>query len=1132
MKPFVLIAILFILSHSIPAKSQSANFSVGSWYQVSVSEAGVYKIDGLTLKKWGVTLNALASNTIRLYGNGGAMLPESNSVERVVGLQENAIQVVDGGDGFFNENDFFLFYAPGPHRWSGKSVEQTLRHQKNLYANEAYYYLTIGGAGLRIGRREVTGLATETIDAFEDRYFYENDLVNLLKSGKQWLGEEFANLPGKKTSYEFTVPMPQLLSGESVFFRSNVAARSVGASSSFNATVNGISVLRQTIFPVSNDQYASAANLEESEVEFPLNQSSITVRYDFSPGSVGATGWLNWFEVMAKRKLDMSGLNQLHFYHSAASAGLPLVFSLKNAEKSLQVWEVTNPLRPVGLATVSEGNNILAKDFSGEGKTYIAFGVQGYLTVKGGRQISNQQLRTLRAIDYLIVSHPTLRAEGQRLAEWHRTNNNLNSAVVTTEEIYHEFSSGTPDPSAIRDYVRFLRDTAIAAGMLPPRYLLLLGDASYDYQDRIPDNTNLVPCFESFDSFNPLATYASDDFFGLLDEEEDVNLSKPSLLDIGIGRIPARNATEAKAVVDKIIRYHEPSSMGGWRNEITLVADDEDNNLHLEDAEYHAGLIQTMTDKIPNKIYLDAFRQQSGSGGSRYPEATIAVNNRILSGTLIWNYSGHGGFRRLAEEVILDNDMVNKWNNGDKLPLFVTATCDFAPYDNPSVNSLGESLLLRERIGAIALMTTTRVVFAFSNKIINHNFFKKALELDATGNYPTLGESIRQTKNLTYSTFGDIVNNRKFMLLGDPAMRIGLANLKVRTTLINGKSVGTDTLKALEKYEINGEIIDANDQRITDFNGNVYPVIYDKIQTLRTRGNDPSSQAVDFQVQNNVLFKGKTQVTNGRFTYSFIVPKDINYNFGNGLISYYAEDGKRAAAVNEKSIVVGGLSNAPVTDDQGPLIRAWMNDEKFVNGGLVNQTPQLLLKFFDSSGVNASGGGIGHDITATLDDDPQQFFVLNDFYVAESGSFQRGSLRFQLPSLSEGNHFLRIKAWDVLNNSSEATIDFRVAKDEELNISNVYNYPNPFTSSTTFMFEHNRPGDLLQASVNIYTISGMLVKNIRQAINSKGNRSFEINWDGTDHFGRKIGRGVYIYQLEITDSAGKKKSVRQKLVLL
>jgi hypothetical protein len=370
------------------------------------------------------------------------------------------------------------------------------------------------------------------------------------------------------------------------------------------------------------------------------------------------------------------------------------------------------------------------------------------------------------------------------------------------------------------------------------------------------------------------------------------------------------------------------------------------------------------------------------------------------------------------------------------------------------------------------------------------------------------------------------------MLLGDPAMRIGLANYNVRTTFINNKPVGTDTLKALEKYEITGEIIDPLGQRMTDFNGYAYPVIYDKVQTLRTRGNDPSSQSVDFQVQNNVIFKGKTQVTNGNFTYSFIVPKDINYNFGNGLISYYAEDGKRAAAANEKMIVVGGLSNMPVTDAQGPLIRAYMNDEKFVNSGLVNQTPQLLLKFFDSSGVNASGGGIGHDITATLDDDPQQFYVLNDFYVAESGSFQRGSLRFQLPSLTEGNHFLRIKAWDVLNNSSEVKIDFRVAKDEELSISNVYNYPNPFTANTTFMFEHNRPGDVLQASVNIYTISGMVVKNIRQTINTKGNRSFEINWDGTDHFSRKIGRGVYIYQLEITDSAGKKRSVRQKLVLL
>jgi hypothetical protein len=476
--------------------------------------------------------------------------------------------------------------------------------------------------------------------------------------------------------------------------------------------------------------------------------------------------------------------------------------------------------------------------------------------------------------------------------------------------------------------------------------------------------------------------------------------------------------------------------------------------------------------------------------------------------------------------------MVNTWNNTDKLPLFVTATCDFAPYDNPSINSLGESLLLRDRVGAIALMTTTRVVFAFSNRVINNNFFQIALTPNSDGLYPSLGESIMLTKNLTYSRFGDVINNRKFTLLGDPALRLGISENKVRTTFINGKSFNADTLRALSKYEIKGEVTDKDGNRRTNFNGDIYAVIYDKPQTLSTLKNDAGSKLQNFTVQNNIVFKGKSRANAGEFSLNFVVPKDINYSFDKGLISYYGYGAGITAFSNERDIYVGGIGNVAIIDNQGPLIKAYLNDEKFVDGGITNENPLLLLKLFDSSGINSAGAGIGHDISATIDGDFKQYYVLNDFYSAESGSYQRGSLRFQLPPLKEGDHFIDLKVWDVVNNSSSYRINFKVVKDVELSLANVYNYPNPFTTRTKFMFEHNRPGDMLQVQVRIYSVAGNLVKTINQTINSTGNRSFDIEWDGTDNFGRKIGRGVYIYDLNIKDSKGKKRSARQKLVLL
>ena len=1107
-----------------------AQLEQGSWYQLPVSKTGVYRIDGQQLKSWGISLNGLNASSIRLYGNGGGMLPEANGIAVPNGLTENAILVADGGDGIFNEQDFFLFYGQAPDTWQYDASAGRHLFQKHLYAKENFYYLTIGGTGLRINGFQPSGSASYTVTDFEDRYHYESDLDNLLKSGKEWIGEEFSLSPGKKNVYQFAVNFPHIISGTQALFRTSLAARSVGASSNFGVQINGQTILNQSISPVFNDPYAPIANMTFPQANWTISQSAVNVQFAFNTGSVGGTGWLNWFELFVKRKLDLSGIDQLLFYQaSPSSMGAVADFRLANADPSVIIWNISDPLRPRRMITTPAGNEMIFLDSVRGSCTWVAFRPQNYLRISSVNMVPNQSLRALSNTDYLIVTHPNFLTQAQRLAQWHQTNQQLNTVVVTTGQIYHEFSSGKQDPSAIRNFVRYLHQKALTNNQSAPKYLLLFGDGSYDYLDRVAGNTNFVPVYESVRSLEPLETYTSDDFFGYLEPSEDINLNQSSTLDIGIGRIPAKTPEEATSTVDKIIRYHETSSYGFWRNEITLVADDQDNNLHFDDAEEHARLIQSTTNRIPQKIYLDAYRQQSGSGGSRYPEATLAVNNRILSGTMIWNYSGHGGFRRLAEEVILDNDMVNSWDNSNKLPLFVTATCDFAPYDNPQINSLGENLLLRPRTGAIALMTTTRVVFAFSNRIINNNFFRAALQPEPDGKYLTLGEAIRRTKNLTSN---DPVNNRKFTLLGDPAMRLGFPDQKVRTVSVNGKPITEDTLKALNQYEIKGEVTDVSGNKLTDFNGEVYPVIYDKSQRLSTRKNDPDSRVAEFSVQNNIIFKGKTRAVNGEFSYSFIVPKDINYSFGKGLVSYYAWDGKRSAGANEQQLTIGGVSTNPLTDQTGPQIRAFLNDQNFVNGGIVNQTPLLILQLFDSSGINSAGAGIGHDITAMIDDQPNQFYVMNDFYVADEGSFQRGSVRFQLPAMEEGFHFLTIKVWDVLNNSSTYRLEFNVVKDRELTLANVYNYPNPFTTSTRFMFEHNRPGDQLQATIQIFTVSGQLVKKISQTINSKGNRSFELEWDGTDHFGRKVGRGVYIYQVDIKDSQGKKQSARQKLVLL
>jgi hypothetical protein len=1133
---YTVLLIAFFLTVAASAQRTYRSNSVlamGDWYKLAVKQPGVHRINIPLLQSLGVNTTSLQSGSIRLFGNGGEMLPEDNVVVSPDDLLENAIMVVDGGDGVLNGNDYILFYANGPQQWTKDSANKRFHHRKNLYSNESFYFLNISGTGLRVQNRTVAGAPGQTISSFKDRIFHELDTTNFLKSGKEWYGEEFSNMPGGTLNRSFNFSNTNFLTGP-VQIVSNVAARSNGVASSFIIRVNNINVAQHTVNSVGTGTYDPVASAHELVASFNLSQTSLNLQYNYQPGSVNAQGWLNWFELFPQRQLSMTGVDQLLFRDwETVGAGNVTEFRLQAAVSSTLVWDITDPLRPQNMTGTLNGSEFRFVNSAERLREYVAFNQTNFLQPTAVGKISNQNLHGAANPNYIIVAHSSLLSEAQRLGAWHRQNQSLTTLTVSTEQVYNEFSSGSPDPTAIRNFVKMFYDRAGADTTKRPRYLLLFGDASYDYLNRVSGNTNLVPCFESEISLDPLSTYTSDDFFGMLDDNDFINRLFPiSLLDIGIGRIPAKNIQEAKSVVDKVVRYHAKESFGPWRNDLTLVADDEDNNIHLDDAELHASVIEQNKNNNVSKIYLDAYRQQSGSGGSRYPEVNQAINNKIFAGTLIWNYSGHGGSRRLAGEAVLEQDMVNSWKNSNKLPLFITATCDFAPYDNPTVNSIGENILLRDQTGAIALMTTTRVVFAFSNRIMNNNYFRIALQPDANGVYPSLGDAVKRAKNYTYQTFGDIINNRKFTLLGDPAVRLGFPTLKVRTTTINNQIPLADTLKALDRYSIKGEVTDASGNKLNNFNGTVYPVIYDKVQQVKTFGNDAGSVAVNFNQQSNIIFKGKAKVTNGEFVYTFVVPKDINYQFGNGKISYYADNGTVDGNGAETNIIVGGASNNPVIDNAGPTIKAYLNDEKFVNGGIANETPVLLVKLADSSGINTVGTGIGHDLTATLDDDNSQLFVLNDYYEADADSYQQGTARFQLPVLTEGLHVLKIKAWDVQNNSNEYRLEFRVIKDEELKLAHVYNYPNPFTTHTKFMFEHNRPGDQLKVLIRIYSVSGKVVKTITRTIFNEGNRSFDIEWNGTDDFGQKIGRGVYIYQLEVKDSFGKKQSALQKLVLL
>ncbi|MEK7225475.1 MAG: type IX secretion system sortase PorU, partial [Bacteroidota bacterium] len=684
--------------YAAPQRVYSPNsaLSTGNRYKFSTKEPGVYKIDIPFLSNLGVNTANLASGSIRIYGNGGQMLSESNAGTWMDDLQENSIMIVDGGDGIINGSDYILFYAAGPDEWIKDSINQRFAHRKNIYNDRSFYFLSVGGNGKRIANAAIVTSPNISVTNFSERFYHELDTVNFLASGKEWYGEELSDLPGRALTRNFSVNLPNIANNTPVTLQTNCVARSVGTGSRFDIRINNQPAGQLLINPVNGGPYDLFAQQATGFATGVSSANSVNVGFTYVPGSFNAQGWINWFELFIRRTISLNGIDQLLFRDWSSVGSNIAEFVVANATANTQVWDITDPMNPAKMQGNFSGTEFRFINSCARLREYIAFNPANFLIPSAVGKIANQNLHSAAPTDLLIITHPTLLSQAQRLGQVHQQAG-MRTLTITTEQVYNEFGSGSADPTAIRDFVKMYWDKFGASAADRPKYLLLFGDASYDYKDRITGNTNLVPAYENNFSLDPLSTYASDDFFGFLDNNEDINSgSVTNLLDVGIGRIPAKNIEEAKNFVDKLTDYLAPQSLGAWRNNLTFIADDEDNNLHLQDAEIITGTgASTAPVFNQQKVYLDAFQQESSPGGSSYPQAVQASNNQIYNGTLIWNFTGHGGSSRLAEETILDQAMVNNWNNANRLPLFITATCDFAPYDNPAINSIGENILLR-----------------------------------------------------------------------------------------------------------------------------------------------------------------------------------------------------------------------------------------------------------------------------------------------------------------------------------------------------------------------------------------------------------------------------------------------------
>ena len=1128
-----------------PYTSTSA-LSNGTVYKFGVSQNGVYKLDYNFLKtELGISnLESIDPRTIRLYGNGGAMLPEKTDAARTDDLEENAITVVGEADGKFDNSDYILFYALGPAPWTYRpsASDPELTVQQHLYDRYAYYFIKTGaGQGLRVQEQASVPAAAVT-ETFDDVQRREDELENLLDffnsaqgSGKRWFGDYFYQTRERTYTFDF----PNLAPGSSARFKAEFAGRcAIGTTlqiqaggASFTRGINSVLV--------SNNEADYAANALLNGT-FQPTASKVDVKVTYLPSGQTSEGWLDYLEVNARRQLKMLTSGQpLEFRDIQTLTQDATTFRLSGVSGALTLWDITDPQLPKRqLATVAGGTAEFGVNTKGVLRNFIAF-YDNYGFPKPEKavgKIENQNVHGLDNLTMAIVYYPEFEAAAQQLAEHRRNFSGFDVATVRIDQLYNEFSSGAKDPTAIRDFARMLLDRN------PQKfdYLLLFGDGSFDPRNNTAsdDNLDLIPVFETYQSYNPINSFPSDDYFGLLSDGEGGALD--GALDIAVGRLTARNADEAQSIVNKIIDYdNNPSTLGDWHLRLLYFADDEDGNAHVNQADKLATQAEgTETWFNTEKIYFDAYQQVATSSEKRIPDAKTAINSNIFKGGLIAQYIGHGGPRGWAQERVTDNNDIAGWENVNRYPLIITATCSFGGYDDYTTLTGGEQALLKVNSGAVGLFTTVRAVYIDGNNKLTDAVQEVIFQRVNGGQYRTIGDILKDSKNSLGGGYED--NARRFTLLGDPAMHLAMPEYRVHTTKINGKAYNPaqpDTLRSLMPVEMEGEVTDTFGNRLEAFNGRVFVTLFDKKQILHTLGQDAGSPIRPFSVQRNILFKGSATASAGRFKVDFIVPKDINYSFGNAKISYYAEDGTALdAAGADTDIIVGGTGNL-VQDDNPPLIQVFLNTDAFVFGGITDKNPKLLVKCSDDHGMNVTGNSLGHDLTAVLDGNVLETIVLNDFYESAQDSAQKGQALYPLRGLSAGRHKITVKGWDIANNPGEGYLEFVVAEDGKAALAHVLNYPNPFTTNTNFQFEHNLAGQVLDVQISVFSVSGKLVKTLQHTASSDGFRVADIAWDGRDDFGDTLARGVYLYRVKVrgTDVSGNTATAEsdfEKLVIL
>ncbi|MEM0964021.1 MAG: type IX secretion system sortase PorU, partial [Bacteroidota bacterium] len=971
----------------------------GTWHTLSVSREGLYRIDADYLSDLGLDPAQVRMDRLQVFGNGGAPLPALNSAPRPADLLENPAWTQGGPT--FADGGVLYFYAEGPSGWRYDTTAGAWEHYVNPFTTTTSYFLHVGDAAARVGTAPFPGFSDATRQTqYVARLFVEEDRFMAESggggSGLDWLGQDV--VPARPLSTVLDTTLAGQAAG-TVRFDARTATRANPRATIQFESRGGVlaSTSPGTVqLGTATGNYARESFLSFEQPSTP--GQALSVDFRLLGAQNNPVAYLDWLRAFVPRNLRAQQ-DYLRFQTPGGETGR-FEFVLTGFSGTPQVWDVTEPDRIRALATQNASGGVAVQvevTDAAAPRELVAFvpGSSRITAPPAGRSVANQNLRGVTSFpDFVIVTHRNFAPAAEELAAYRRERDGLQTLIVDVEQIFNEFSGGQVDMRAVRDYLKFLYDRADTAAQLPD-YVLLLGDGHYDFRgieaERLEDGTvenNFVPMYQSDETLFLQNSYTSDDYFGLLDDDEGVWRRTTGLerVDLGIGRFPVRTLAEAEALVAKIKRYEDPASFGAWRSRYTFLSDDNfpspdrDFDLHLQNIDAVAtNAVGPFAPYLTQqKVYMLAYTPEITAVGRRYPQAQADASRAINEGTLVWNYAGHGGILRLADEALLDTEAIERLTNAGRPTICVTATCSFGRMDMVIDQSAAERMLLLPEGGGIAMLTTLRVVFTSSsldglNTGLNLRVNEAMLTREPDGRPQRLGDIVRAAKN---TNAGAEFNNRKFALLGDPTMRVGLPTRTARITTVNGQApdeTAPPVLRALERTEIEGEVLTLDGQRDVSFDGVAEVAVFDAARRVTIPEEAQRFQpGGDFEVQTDLLFRGRASVSQGTFRVSFVVPQDVSYSGAPARIVVYAQSATVDGVGATENVVISTTAGTGVSDTRGPEIALQFATEEdlrsdgfdegsargqapragFVDGGLVGREPTLVVRLNDDTGIN------------------------------------------------------------------------------------------------------------------------------------------------------------------------------------